>query len=155
MWIRNYAIPAVPLKQSYAKRIKAERKKRRNELFAIRANLKKLRYTFQKLKYLNEISEYKKNRYVCYRTLRTAWVPKAEGLCEICKKEESYCKHHIIPLSKGGSNREENLIDVCRTCHNAIHPFMHGSKEFDYPETYRAEIEDKQMKENYFNTVSK
>ncbi|MHA1169151.1 MAG: HNH endonuclease [Candidatus Ranarchaeia archaeon] len=29
--------------------------------------------------------------------------------------------HHIVPLSKGGSNTEDNLITLCSMCHNSIH----------------------------------
>lgn len=29
--------------------------------------------------------------------------------------------HHIVPKSKGGTHRLENLTTVCKRCHNAIH----------------------------------
>ena len=29
--------------------------------------------------------------------------------------------HHVVPLSRGGTNRVENLITVCESCHNDIH----------------------------------
>lgn len=29
--------------------------------------------------------------------------------------------HHVVPLSKGGSNRASNLITLCEDCHNAVH----------------------------------
>lgn len=33
-------------------------------------------------------------------------------------------KHHIVPLSHGGTNTNDNLIFICCECHNAIHPWM-------------------------------
>lgn len=32
--------------------------------------------------------------------------------------------HHIVPLSLGGTNRMTNLITLCRTCHELLHPHM-------------------------------
>lgn len=32
--------------------------------------------------------------------------------------------HHILPLSRGGSNTPENLITLCRDCHKDDHPHM-------------------------------
>lgn len=29
--------------------------------------------------------------------------------------------HHIVPKSKGGTHRKQNLVTVCKACHNAIH----------------------------------
>lgn len=29
--------------------------------------------------------------------------------------------HHIIPLSQGGTHAPENLMSLCRSCHNKMH----------------------------------
>lgn len=29
--------------------------------------------------------------------------------------------HHIPPISKGGTHSQDNLMSVCRSCHNKIH----------------------------------
>lgn len=145
MRIRNIAIPAVDKKQSYSNKIKKEIKQQRKELFKIRHKLDRMKYTYQKLKYLYRISENGPTKYNYYKTLRNAWVPKANGICEICRREEAYCKHHIIPISKGGSNSDLNLINICISCHAAIHPFMVNKKEFDYPDTTRQEAEMERM----------
>ncbi len=31
--------------------------------------------------------------------------------------------HHKIPISKGGSHKADNLIVLCKTCHQSKHPF--------------------------------
>ena len=50
-------------------------------------------------------------------------------VCEICIKEghQSPSKkvHHIVPISKGGSElSEENLICLCESCHKEVHSLI-------------------------------
>ena len=49
----------------------------------------------------------------------------AHPLCELCLKEGRYTPveevHHILPVSKGGTHDESNLMSLCRSCHNKIH----------------------------------
>ena len=40
--------------------------------------------------------------------------------CEVCKKQAVEI-HHIIKKSQGGKDNIENLIAVCRECHNRAH----------------------------------
>lgn len=42
--------------------------------------------------------------------------------------------HHIIYLSRHGTNRQENLVRLCRPCHQKLHGF-----EFDPPESFDTE----------------
>ncbi len=50
---------------------------------------------------------------------------KEHPLCEMCFKEGRYTRldevHHIIPVSRGGTNERTNLMSVCKSCHNKIH----------------------------------
>jgi len=49
-------------------------------------------------------------------------------LCEQCLKEGRLRAvdevHHIVPVKKGGTDAEENLMSLCRSCHNKIHVEM-------------------------------
>ena len=46
-------------------------------------------------------------------------------LCEQCLKEGRYTPveevHHILPISKGGTHAESNLMSLCQSCHTKIH----------------------------------
>lgn len=46
-------------------------------------------------------------------------------LCEQCEKDGKIVPaaevHHKIPISKGGTHARDNLMSVCRSCHNKIH----------------------------------
>ena len=48
----------------------------------------------------------------------------AHPLCEECKKQGKLTPteevHHILPLSKGGTHAESNLMALCKSCHSAI-----------------------------------
>lgn len=46
--------------------------------------------------------------------------------CVICSSKKDLEVHHIIPLSRGGTNSPTNLITLCETHHNARHKHMRG-----------------------------
>lgn len=58
-----------------------------------------------------------------WRRIRNAYIGK-HPLCELCMGEGRYTKaeevHHILPLSHGGTNAEENLQALCKSCHSRI-----------------------------------
>ena len=45
--------------------------------------------------------------------------------CESCFKEGRIVPveevHHILPLSRGGTNDRSNLMSLCQSCHTKIH----------------------------------
>ena len=49
-------------------------------------------------------------------------------LCELCLQQGKYVVveevHHILPISKGGTHDEENLMSLCQSCHTKIHREM-------------------------------
>ena len=59
-----------------------------------------------------------------WKRVRDRYVRK-HPLCERCLSEGRYVAaeevHHIVPVSKGGTNAEENLMSLCRSCHQKIH----------------------------------
>lgn len=46
-------------------------------------------------------------------------------LCERCLEEGRMTPvdevHHIIPINQGGTHSRDNLMSLCRSCHNKIH----------------------------------
>ena len=46
-----------------------------------------------------------------------------EGKCKVCG-EKAECRHHIIPLSRGGHNHKKNVMLLCNQCHSEIHPWL-------------------------------
>ena len=49
---------------------------------------------------------------------------KAHPLCARCAKDEKVTLaeevHHIKPLAHGGTNDEDNLMSLCKSCHSLI-----------------------------------
>jgi hypothetical protein len=45
----------------------------------------------------------------------------AGGTCVDCKKNKATNAHHIVPLSKGGLNKQSNLKALCFYCHAKYH----------------------------------
>jgi hypothetical protein len=44
------------------------------------------------------------------------------GQCQTCLQENVVLyRHHIIPRSRGGTDSDNNLINLCETCHGKIH----------------------------------
>ena len=43
-----------------------------------------------------------------------------EGKCAVCDKPIDHF-HHIKPRSQGGSNLPENLVGLCKQCHETVH----------------------------------
>lgn len=45
--------------------------------------------------------------------------------CRNCMATEAELHaHHVVPLSKGGSNSTSNIVTLCRDCHTSIHQHM-------------------------------
>ena len=50
---------------------------------------------------------------------------KKEFMCEDCGSfAPDGHVHHCVPVSKGGSSNEDNLIFLCKHCHKLRHPHM-------------------------------
>lgn len=59
-----------------------------------------------------------------WKRIRDRYASK-HPLCEMCLAEGRMTPtaeiHHKVPVSKGGRHDEENLMALCRSCHNKIH----------------------------------
>lgn len=54
---------------------------------------------------------------------RKKTIKKAKGACSYCKENGlTLHTHHMIPLSKCGSNELSNLVCICIRCHSILHP---------------------------------
>ena len=58
--------------------------------------------------------------------LRSAAVAARDRVCTNCGASRTLQAHHVVPLSKGGSNKLTNLKLLCERCHQRAH----GGKEF-------------------------
>jgi 5-methylcytosine-specific restriction protein A len=58
-----------------------------------------------------------------WRRIRNRYI-ETHPLCEECLKTERYTPaqevHHILPLEKGGTHNEDNLMALCKSCHSRI-----------------------------------
>lgn len=55
---------------------------------------------------------------------------RAQGVCQLCGQKAPFCDkqgdpylevHHIIWLSRGGSDTLENVVALCPNCHSKMH----------------------------------
>ena len=77
-----------------------------------------------------QYDKYQRNPHV-NKTYGRAWkrirdrYASEHTLCEMCLKEGRVTLmeevHHILPVSRGGRHNKENLMSLCRSCHNKIH----------------------------------
>lgn len=62
-----------------------------------------------------------------WRRIRDQYV-KTHPFCEECFKRGILVPvdevHHIVPVSRGGTNNPSNLMSLCKSCHNKIHHEM-------------------------------
>ena len=57
-----------------------------------------------------------------FYNVKAAVLSRDNYTCQICgEKDSKFEVHHIQFRSKGGSNRMDNLVTLCRDCHKQIH----------------------------------
>lgn len=54
-----------------------------------------------------------------WRPLRDAVLARDGYVCVYCGDGWDLCADHVVPLSKGGSNEEDNLVCACRPCNTS------------------------------------
>lgn len=71
--------------------------------------------------------EYQESDRLAQENARCFVLRRDSYTCQHCGKKSEEKKplrleaHHIVPRSKGGSNRPDNLITLCESCHKALH----------------------------------
>ncbi len=60
------------------------------------------------------------------RSKEHRWAQKAgkkrdRYTCQICGSQENVEGHHIFEFSIGGAPHKDNIITLCRDCHQAVH----------------------------------
>lgn len=64
--------------------------------------------------------DYQKGQTYGYHDIRYFVFARDSYTCQACKKKDKILQtHHIKYVSKGGSNRADNLITVCTDCHTS------------------------------------
>ncbi|WP_082045924.1 HNH endonuclease signature motif containing protein [Pseudomonas sp. MEJ086] len=53
-------------------------------------------------------------------------------MCEVCAKDTNLHGHHIVDLAFGGVGEPENILVVCKACHDKIHNSEILINNFDY-----------------------
>lgn len=57
-----------------------------------------------------------------FEAIRLSGDPRGYGTCSYCGdplSTETVTRDHVVPRSRGGSSRPENLVDACRSCNSA------------------------------------
>lgn len=57
---------------------------------------------------------------------------REEHMCEVCAKDTNLHGHHIVDLAFGGVGEPENILVVCKACHDKIHNSEILINNFDY-----------------------
>lgn len=59
--------------------------------------------------------------------------------CEMCLRSGRYTQatevHHVLPISQGGTNAQDNLMSLCKPCHSRITAEM-DDRWHHRPQTY-------------------
>ena len=59
-----------------------------------------------------------------WKRIRDRYI-KLHPLCEECEKQGKLTPaeevHHILPISRGGTDYRSNLMALCQSCHTKIH----------------------------------
>jgi hypothetical protein len=83
--------------------------------------LERVCFDFQKLENANiKAWEYSKGPLYGFKSYKDYVNARQEGKCLICGKKHIDEYHHIVPKSKGGTDRVANIAGLCADCHRSI-----------------------------------
>lgn len=72
--------------------------------------------------------------------LREIILDKYNYQCSICGQYGEIDVHHKIPIKEGGTNEIENLITLCRNCHENLHHFKFSNDSISFSDEYGQQI---------------
>jgi 5-methylcytosine-specific restriction endonuclease McrA len=64
-----------------------------------------------------------------WRKVRAVVLARDKHRCRACSSSHGLDVHHVIMRSLGGSDEAQNLIALCRDCHQSVHGhvlILHG-----------------------------
>jgi hypothetical protein len=82
---------------------------------------------------------YQKGEMYGYENVKSYVRARDKHTCQLCKGKSQDPRlecHHLIPRTEGGTNIPQNLIVLCKTCHDQVHD---GSKTLS-PRTIKTSI---------------
>ncbi len=85
-------------------------------------NIERVSFDFQKL--ANEdinVWEYSKGPLYGFKDYKDYTFHQQEGKCLLCECNKIEFYHHIIPRSKGGTDKVSNIAGLCDKCHKLVH----------------------------------
>lgn len=85
-------------------------------------------------KYYDEY--YNEHTYSSWEQIRNKVFEIHGHKCKICGDINDIHVHHIIPISQGGTNVIENLIPLCKKCHESQHNFKFKDNNKHVPSNY-------------------
>ncbi len=78
-------------------------------------------------KYMRGNWDIEKKRKSFNRNNRSKFRKAVGSDCAVCNSCNGTHRHHIIPLQRGGLNKTNNIISLCRSCHEDVHGFKFGA----------------------------
>lgn len=77
-------------------------------------------------------AEYQEGRQKDFYNVKQFVLSRDGHICQKCKgtkKDKRLHVHHILFRSQGGTNSPDNLITLCKSCHDALHNSENAAKE--------------------------
>jgi len=69
-------------------------------------------------KRITPVSAKGRARWDTLKALRIAVIARAEGRCQYCGAWGHLDAHHVVKRSQGGTDTMDNLVALCRSCHD-------------------------------------
>ena len=81
---------------------------------------------------------YQQGNMYGYENIKQYLLAREHGTCQYCKKKKNdkWHIHHIVPKSKGGSDRVDNLALLHESCHKKLHE-KNDTNKISKPKQYK------------------